>query len=188
MLAARLLAAPQAQANEFMDMWLTHDQQGRIAFERGDFAAAAALFVDPMWRGLALYRAGSFKQAAQSFATVATSQGRYNQGNALLRSGSYEEAVALYRQALQQKKDWPEAEANLAIAERLLKMQQEDDQPEEPNVKPDDITVDDKGKRGKAGKVDVAKQTTEVWMRNIVVSPTDLMARKFAIEAERDHR
>ncbi|TWF47825.1 VWA domain-containing protein [Neorhizobium alkalisoli] len=188
MIVAKLIAPVPADAAGFMDLWLTQDQQGRLAFERGDFTAAAILFTDPMWKGTALYRAGRFKEAAQSFAPLTTPDARFNRGNALLRLGSYEEAVAAYRQALQRRKDWPEAEANLAIAERLLKLQQDDDQPQDPNEKPDDLKVDDKGKKGKAGKVDVAEQPSELWMRNIVVSPADLMARKFAIEAERNQR
>ena len=43
---------------------------------------------------------------------------------------------------------------------------------------------DDKGKQGKAGKMNIAEQTSELWMKNIIVSPADLMARKFAIEAQ----
>ncbi len=93
--------------------------------------------------------------------------------------------MTAYRDATRQRRDWPEAEANLAIAERLLKMQQDEDQPQEPSEKPDEVKVDDKGKKGQAGKVDIAEQTTELWMKNIVVSPADLMARKFAIEAQR---
>jgi Ca-activated chloride channel family protein len=188
-LVAGLVAPVPAEAAGFMDMWLTQDQQGRLAFERGDFAAAATLFADPVWKGVAMYRAGRFKEAAESLAPLSTPDARFDRGNALLRAGSYKEAVAAYQQALQQRKDWPEAQANLAIAERLLKMQEDDDdQPQDPNEKPDDVTIDDKGKKGKTGKVDVTEQATEIWMKNIVVSPADLMARKFAIEAERASR
>ncbi len=186
LLALRIFAATEADATDLMDIWLTHDQQGRLAFEHGDVATAATLFADPMWRGVALYRAGRFKEAAASFALVETPEGRFDRGNALVHAGDYEEALAAYRQALQQRDGWPEAEANLAIAARLLKMQQDDDgQPPDPSEKPDDVTFDDKGKKGKTGKVNVAEQTTEVWIKNIAVSPADLMARKFAIEAEK---
>jgi Ca-activated chloride channel family protein len=56
------------------------------------------------------------------------------------------------------------------------------DQAEDPNLKPDQIQFDDKGQGGKK-KVQVAsRQTAETWMRNIQTSPTQLLARKFAIE------
>ncbi|TNM64771.1 VWA domain-containing protein [Aliirhizobium smilacinae] len=189
LLATQLFSPEPVKAAGFLDMWLTADQQGRLAFDRGDYATASTLFRDRMWKGIALYRAGNFKAASESFGAVEAPEARFDQGNALLRLGDFENAVAAYRVATSQRTDWPEAQANLAIAERLLKMQQDDeDQPQEPNEKPDEVKIDDKGKKGKAGKVEVADQTTELWMKNIVVSPTDLMARKFAIEEQGDHR
>jgi Ca-activated chloride channel family protein len=65
----------------------------------------------------------------------------------------------------------------------LVAAKRDDDQPQDPNEKPDDIQFDDKGKKGKAGQVNIAEQPSETWMKNIQVSPADLMARKFAIEA-----
>ncbi|URK87717.1 VWA domain-containing protein [Rhizobium sp. RCAM05350] len=52
-----------AQATELVDMWLTGDQQGRRAFEQGEFEKAASHFEDPMWKGVAYYRAGKFADA-----------------------------------------------------------------------------------------------------------------------------
>ena len=189
--AALLLCLPlavpaPASASEFLDMWLTPDQQGRIAFQRGDFATAAANFQDPMWKGVALYREGQFQEAAEAFAAVDTAESWFNQGNALLHLAKFDEAVAAYGKAMAKRPDWPEAAANLAIARRLLKQKkdEDDDQPQEPSEKPDSIQFDDKGKQGKAGKIDIAEQTSEMWMKNIEVSPADLMARKFAIELQ----
>jgi Ca-activated chloride channel family protein len=186
MACLRLLAPDPAAAADLKAMWLTADQQGRIAFEREDYAAAAAAFEDSMWKGVAFYRAGQFQQAVDAFAAVDTAESWFNQGNALLHLGKFEEAVAAYDNALKKRSGWPEATADLATAERLLKQQQQDenDQPQDPTEKPDSVQFDDKGKQGKAGKVDVAEQTSEMWMKNIAVSPADLMARKFAIELE----
>ncbi|WFR97579.1 VWA domain-containing protein [Rhizobium tumorigenes] len=187
LLSVRLLMPVQAEAGEFTDMWLTPDQQGRIAYDRGDYPAAAARFSDPMWRGVAFYRAGKFSDAVDAFASVDSAESWYDQGNAFLHLSKFEEAVAAYRKALDKRKGWPEARDNLAIADRLLKIQKDkdQDQPEEPNEKPDQVQFDDRGKKGKEGQIDIAEQTSEMWMKNIQVSPADLMARKFAIEAGR---
>jgi len=185
-LALRLMAPGSAEAAGFKDIWLTPDQQGRLAFERGDFASASAQFENPMWKGAAFYRAGRFEEAITSFSAVDTAESWFDQGNAFLHLGKFADAVDAYRKALEKRANWTEAEADLAIAERLLKQQQQDDedQPEQPNEKPDSVQFDDKGEKGKEGKVDVAEQTSEMWIKNIEVSPADLMARKFAIEAE----
>lgn len=181
LLAVRLLAPGSAEAAGSKDLWLTPDQQGRAAFERGDFVAAAGLFRDPMWRGTAFYRSGEFQKAVDSFALVESAEGHFDQANALMHLGKFDDASDAYAQALSLRKDWPEAQANLALARRLSKAQQ-DDEAEEPKEKPDSISVDGKGKKGKAGKIDLAEQTSEIWIKNIQVSPADLMARRFSLE------
>lgn len=182
-------AMPQpAGAAEMAAMWLTPDQQGRRAYERGDFEGAATHFRDPIWKGVALYRAGRFQDAIDSFAAVDSAESWFNQANSLFHLGKLEEAVAAYQKALEKRHGWPEATADLALAQRLLQQQkdEESEQQQDPNQKPDSVQFDDKGKQGKAGTVAVAEQTSEMWMKNIEVSPTDLMARKFAIEARED--
>lgn len=50
-------AAPreaQAASWNWMDLFATHDQQGRWQFESGDFNAAAQRFDDPLWKGRAI--------------------------------------------------------------------------------------------------------------------------------------
>lgn len=189
LLLALILAAPdesRAQTSPWMDMWLTRDQQGRLAFEKGDYAAAAADFDDPMWRGVALYRAGDFAKAVDAFAQVESASGYYNQGNALARLDRLTEAAASYPQALKLQPGWREAEANLAIVEKLIaeRKKDEEDQAQEPNESADQIQFDDEGKKGKEGTVNLVQQSAEMWMRNIQVTPADLLARRFAIEAK----
>src|SRR5262249_19803830 len=95
-----------------------------------------------------------------------------------------------YKHALEMRKDWPDAAFNLAVAEKLLaaKKNEEEEQQQDPNLPPDQIQFDDKGKRGKAGEMNIAEQTSELWMKNIQFSPADLMARKFSIEAEKEEQ
>ncbi|WP_119274150.1 VWA domain-containing protein [Taklimakanibacter deserti] len=187
-LGGALLLPGKAQAAEttFIDLWLTPDQQGRLAFEKGDYARAAEHFTDPMWRGVALYRAGQFGAALDSFAQVRTAESAYNQGNALAHLDRLDDAAASFTEALKLRPGWPAAEANLALVRKLItdRKNQEQEQEEGPNLKPDQIQFDEKGSKGKAGKVDLAQQTADMWMRNIQITPTDLLARKFAIEVQ----
>ncbi len=187
LVAIRFLTPDIASAQGLQDMWLTQDQQGRVAYQRGDFEAASALFSDPMWKAAALYRAGRYAEAVDALAPVDTAESWYDQGNALLHLSKFDEAVVAYHKALATRKGWPDAQANLAIAEQLskAKKEKEDDQPQDPNQKADSVQFDDKGKQGKQGQMNIAEQTSEMWMKNINASPTDLMARKFAIEAGR---
>jgi Ca-activated chloride channel family protein len=180
-------SAGQARAADLLGAWLTPDQQGRLYFERGDFPQAAAHFADPMWRGVALYRAGEFADAIEAFALVDTPDSYYNQGNALAHLKKYPQAVKSYEQALKGRPDWPEAKRNLALVQKLIPASKKDeDYGEAPNLPPDQITFDDLGKKGKRGAVKLsAAQTAEMWMRNIQTSPAQLLRRKFALDDQR---
>ena len=184
-----VLSGAKAEAADrgFADLWFTPDQQGQRAIERGDFQGAAGDFTDPAWQGVALYRIGRYQEAIDAFAQADTAESYYNQGNALMHLDKAEEAIAAYQQSLKRRPDWPEAKRNLAIAEKRKADQDKKDQDaqqEQAGMDPDQIQFDEKGKKGKEGTVQGAPQTAEMWMRNIQVSPADLLARKFAIEAK----
>jgi len=175
----------------WMDLWLTHDQQGRYYFEHGDFQKAAQHFDDPMWKGLALARAGDDESALNSFALLDTAEAWYNQGNALAHMGRYPEAVKAYLQALERRSPWPEAQENLELVQSLLPKPKdkgkEKDQEQEipPDLKPDQMKFDEKGKQGKRTQVQALdpKKMAEIWMRNIQTTPADFLRRRFAIQA-----
>ncbi|MDH0303759.1 VWA domain-containing protein [Pseudomonas sp. GD04091] len=125
-----LLALPQpSQAFEFNDLWLRPDQQGLRLLERQQPAAAARHFVDPQWRGMALYQAGDFAAAAAAFAQGNDAAAHYNRGNALARAGELEAALDAYEQALERQPDLKPALDNQALVQQLL--QQREAQAEE---------------------------------------------------------
>ncbi|MDM0111076.1 VWA domain-containing protein [Variovorax sp. J22R133] len=180
-------ALPATRPKRFIDLWLTHDQQGRRAFEDGNFAAAAALFDDPMWRGIALYRAGQFAQAVQSFALVDSPESDFNQGDALAQQKQYKQAASRFEQALKRRPDWQAAQANLALMKKLTPPPKKDDPNEDeqaPDLPPDQIKFDEQGKKGQQQMQLATTQSAETWMRNIQTTPTELLARKFALQVE----
>lgn len=185
--ASALLAPPPTLAAPWRlaDAWLSHDQQGRLAFERGDFAGAADVFEQALWKGVAQYRAAQYEAAADTFSQLDTAPAYYNQGNALAQLGRLAPAVASYQEALKRAPGWPEAQHNLELLQALIAKEQkaQQEQGEEPNEQPDSVQFDDKGKMGKRGQVSIAQQTADMWMRNIQTTPTDLLARRFSIEA-----
>lgn len=173
----------------FADAWLTPDQQGRAAYDRGDYTAAADRFSDPMWRGAALYRAGRYDEAIDAFARVDSAKSYFDQGNALAQLGKLAPAVAAYQEALKRDPGFSAARANLDLIKGLIPARKDDDQEaQDPNQKPDEIKFDEQGKKGKRGEIKAAQQNAEMWMRNIQTSPGQLLRRKFAIEAGEQKR
>ncbi|SFN11422.1 VWA domain-containing protein [Variovorax sp. OV329] len=183
--AAAADAPTPARQWRFIDLWLTPDQQGRRAFESGDFEAAAAQFQDPTWRGMALYRLGRYEAAQQAFAQVDSPESDFNQGNALAWQRRFPDAAQMYTLALERRPDWKEAKANLALVQAMLAQQDKDEGEEAPDLKPDKLQFD-KRKLPKGGKEEqvLAAQNAETWMRNIQTSPTELLARKFMLQAQ----
>lgn len=128
---ASLLYAPQSQALSWKDVWSTKDQQAQRALEAGDAATAAQTFTDPLWQASAHYRAGNYEAAAEGFAQFDNAEAHYNRGNALARKGELEQALTAYDQALQRQPEFPEAQANRDLVERLLEQQQQEQQNQE---------------------------------------------------------
>ena len=190
-----LIAGPNpaaAQGFHWMDLFLTADQQGRYYFERGDYATAAERFEDPMWKGIALYRAGEYEAAVDEFAGLDSAEAQFLLGNCYARLGDYPAAVAAYDDALARRPEFPEAEANRALVAALIPKEPEDEREQqgEPTFTPDEVKFDEKGKKGKAGEIEEGllseEDLAEIWMRNIQVSPAGFLRWKFLIQAERE--
>ena len=100
----------------WQDLWSTPDQRGQRLMEAGHYAEAAAQFADPMRRGVAQFRAGDFKAAAETFGGIDTADAAYDQGTALIMLGKYDEAIKRFDRALVLRPGWADAEANRTLA------------------------------------------------------------------------
>ena len=91
---------------------------GRLALSFGWPSLAHRLLDDPAWQGVALYRAGRFKEADESFA-AAGQRATFSRGNSLARLGDYPLAVAFYDAVLFREPADEEARANRALVASL---------------------------------------------------------------------
>ncbi|HEY7293074.1 MAG TPA: VWA domain-containing protein [Vicinamibacterales bacterium] len=181
---------PMLRSWQFIDLWLTPDQQGRRAFDRGDYREAAAHFRDPEWRGIACYRAGDFSCAVDAFVRVQTADGAYNLGNAYVQLKSWQQAADAYRNALAERPGFRDAKENLDLVLDVLRRIEEEKKQQEQeqgvNLKPDEVKFDDKGKKGKKGLVDQSQAETaaDIWLRGLQMTPAGFLKMKFAIQAD----
>ncbi len=196
LMAAGLAAAPGGRAEAgVIDWFLTPDQQGRLAYERKDFDAAAELFQDPLWRGQALYRDGQYEAAAEVFARLPSSEAAFAEGMAQIRNRGYRPAIAAFEKALERDPDNAAAARNLEIARVILDYVEDareaSDTGEETGIGADDVVFDNEENRGAEMKTPpeesaaIGAQTAEQWMRSVVTQTDDFLRQRFALEAAR---
>lgn len=193
MAALLAVAAPATAHADFLDWWLTPDQQGRLHYERGEYAEAAQRFADPVWKGLAYYAAEDFGSAAAVFETLDTPESWLYLGNSRANQERLEEAVVACQRALALQPEFPEASFNLDWVTGMLERQQkqyEDAGGTGGKLAADEIVYDDRAKQAKAemtaeqaraqGVSD--EQLEELWMRRVQTRPADFLREKFSIQ------
>ena len=193
--ATSALAAWRAADRRWANLWQTPAQQADRLMARGDFAAAAKTYPDPLHRGIALYRAGEFPAAAAEFGRLKTPEAAFNRGNALVMAGKYADAIASYERALKDRPDWNEARQNRDLAlVRLARMSPPNDGSEgtDGQMKPDEIVFDNKPQQAGAKQTETVTGGTlsdsdvqALWLRRVQTKPADFLRAKFAYQESR---
>jgi Ca-activated chloride channel homolog len=180
-------AAP-AQANALTDAFFTRDQQGRWAFEHDHLPQAAALFVDPYWKGVAAYHAADYDLALATFARLDTPQAYFYLGNIYVRRFKFDQAIAAYTQALKLQPQFPEATANLALAQALLKDTESAEQ-NVPETKPDEVKFDKAPGKGQSKAIKTEQAASDaLWLHNLTTSPAKFLRQKFRLQDQQGAR
>jgi Ca-activated chloride channel family protein len=186
------LATGSAQA-AFIDWWLTPDQQGRVLFERGEYALAAQRFSDPLWKGMAYYASEDFVSAASWFAQVETSYGRFYLGNAMAHQDRLEEALAAYDEALARDPELTEAQFNRDWVQGLYDLSQkeyDDAGGTGGKLGADDFVFDDRAKNAEQTMTEAEarsqgltdEQIESIWMRRVQTTPAQFLEIKFSYQ------
>lgn len=193
-IAAALLAIAVVSLRQgWVAPWITPDMRGSWLMRHGRFADAADVFLDPMWRGVALMKAGAFKEALGAFSGIDTAEAAYDQGSALVMLGKYDDAVGRYDRALALRPGWSDATANREIARLRAEMLRtkggtpmggDEDTPDavvfEKAQKPDDGTKDQEA--GGDEMSDAAIRA--LWLRRVHARPADFLRVRFAYQLQ----
>ncbi|WP_170455346.1 VWA domain-containing protein [Ruegeria arenilitoris] len=180
-----------ARADGWRDWFLTRDQQGQIALNQKDYAAASTLFQDPYHRGYAQLKAGQYAEASETFAQLSTPEAAFAEGMARIRNREYRPAIAAFETALERRPDWPEAAYNLAVAKAILaeveSTREQSDTGEEAGIGADDVVFDNEAGLGadttqQAETGDAAPLSADQWISAIDTDMQDFLRSRFVLE------
>ncbi len=182
------------RSGDFVSLWLTADQRGRMAYEDKDFPAAAELFADPMWAGVAAYDAGRYHAAAESFGRETGAVAMFDRGNALLKGREYHQAVSAYRQAVATDLAFTPARENLELARHIIdyleELREQSDTGDESELSADEFKYDKKNDKGTEMVINdqsrLEAKSADQWMRSVDTRMRDYLKTRFALEASRE--
>ncbi|MCS4271534.1 MULTISPECIES: tetratricopeptide repeat protein [Raoultella] len=191
-----LLYAPQIHA-AWQDTWISPDMQGQIAFSSGDYVKAAQRFQDPLWQGIAFYRADDFVAAASAFRQAPqTAETQLWLGNSYAQQKQWQQALNSYDRALSLSPDWEMAHKNrAAVAKIIMALRQKERdrqaaQGKEQDYKPDEIKHDLKKGQG-VNQQDIqpkASSSPQInqWFENLEVSPSGLLENLYRANTQEE--
>lgn len=177
--------APESKAS-WLDAWISPDMQGQQAFEKGHYKKAAERYHDPLWQGIAYYRAGDFVAANAAFTLAPqTADTLLWTGNSYAQQKLWQQAINSYDRALSLKPDWKMAQQNRAqIAKIIMELRQKErdrqaSQGKEQDYDPDGIKHDLKKDQG-VNQKDIqpsgsSNPQINQWYQNLDVSPAGLL-------------
>lgn len=122
-ISSTLFVSPTVEAKEwqFIDLWLTSDQQGQYLFNQGKFKQAATTFNSSTWKASSYYLAGDYKLAHQYYLRQDTLNARFGAAAALAQQREYVAARKLYHDILEQDPNYPNAMHNYQLLDRVIK-------------------------------------------------------------------
>lgn len=183
---------------QFIGLWLTPDQYAWLQFQQGRYEEAAQTFDDPRWRGISLYAAQNFVDAAQYFSQYRDEESLLARANALAHAREYLDARDAY---LELSRRFPESQApavNLPIIQALIDANRE--MSESQQAEAGDLSSEqDEGPRSSEGDERVSlvereqlsaeellqsPELTQSWLRQVQRDPSEFLSTKFFIQLE----
>lgn len=121
--------------SSFIDLWETKDFQAQKHYDKADYDKAGLLYTDPIYQGVAWYKAGDYDKAIRAFEKDTTAMGVYNLGLAYYKNGDYAAAAMAFGKATELDPELEAAQQNQMVIQKILEGTNEVD-PEEAKEAP----------------------------------------------------
>jgi len=104
----------------FTDWWVSKDFQAQKLFDEEAYEQAAQLYTDPLYKGVAYFKAGDYPNAIENFSLDSTAMGAYNLGLAYFQNGDYAASELAFGKALEMDPELSDARASRDMLEQIL--------------------------------------------------------------------
>ncbi|WP_394173185.1 tetratricopeptide repeat protein [Thalassotalea litorea] len=200
LLVVLLISYISLKPQQFVDLWLTPDQQGAILFKLGNYQQAGEHFNDSRWQAYSYYGAEEFDTAANLYSQFDEPTDLLARGNAYAQGRRYVRAKGVYQALLEQYPDYQPAQTNLDIVQSIIdevnRISQS--QQQESSDAPKELGDDPQTADGAERKVSVKQleqysaedilqdpQLAQMWLRQVQKDPARFLAIKFAVQLQR---
>ena len=187
--------------NDFIDLWLTKDQQGQLLFNAGHYEQASNTFNNVHWRAFSAYGNEDYKTAATFYSQFNNKESLLAQANALAHGRNYLKARDLYRKILTQYPDFSAAEKNSDLMQgiidevNLLSKAQQPEQGESIKELGDEPQTGDGAEKKEPRPQEVEQlnaeqllldpNLNEMWLRQVQKNPDRFLSQKFYFQQEK---
>jgi Ca-activated chloride channel family protein len=116
------LAPNNAMASEwqFIDLWMTKDQQGQRLYQNDEFFKAAQTFESSEWKAISYYRSSHYDLAQQYFGRIDSLSAQFGVATALAHQREYVAARKAFQLIVDREPDFPGAQQNLDLMQSII--------------------------------------------------------------------
>lgn len=186
----------QVALADFMDLWLTPDQRGRMAFENEDYNKAAQYFENKYWKALSFYHAKKYAAVTDILKTATGLDEQFLKGNAYARMEELKNSISAYNAVLTIDPDHKETRFNLKWVTGLYEQDQKkyDDAGGTGGKLGADRSVQSNLSNEQGSEVSTQQlkaegftdeQLREMWMRRVDTTFGDFLRLRFAYQLQR---
>ena len=179
---------------QFLDLWLTRDQQGGVLFIQENYAEAAQRFQTPSWQAFSFYGAEDYGNASDVFGQYTDLNSRLAQANTHAHAQEYVLARNLYRAIADENADYAPAQHNLALIQGIIdeinatsESQQNEgaskelaDAPQRADGADKQVAREQLIEQYSADQLLLDPALNEMWLRQVQKDPSRFLAQKFA--------
>lgn len=195
-----LIAYITMKPHEFIDLWLTKNQQGQILFNHGNYKQASKTFINVHWQAFSAYGNEEYDTAATLYSQFSDKENLLAQANALAQGRNYLKARDLYQRILNEHPHYQAAETNRAIVQKIIDEVNRMSEAQAPESGESIKDLGDEPQTGDGAEKQEAKQQkmeqlssaqllldpslNEMWLRQVQKDPANFLSQKFYFQQE----